>query len=83
MDPFYFLDFDYKHHDTHEFVNESTVCFPNGNWLIQLESDEIIFQGKEYAGVEFDNESKIIKFSSLDKSRSVIYTLSINKLSKN
>ena len=82
MDPFYFLDLNYKYNDTYEYCLENLVNFPNGNWSVQMEQDELIYQEVEYYSLEFDNETKHLTCKKKDNPQIDIYLLEMKKLSE-
>jgi len=83
MDPFYFLELDYKFNDTHSEMLECCEFYPSGNWSIHLDENEIIYQEKEYNKLEFDNETKILSCYQKDNENVDMYILRIAKLSEN
>ena len=82
MDPFYFLELDYKLNDTHTEMLESLSFYPDGNWSVCLDENEIVYQDKEYMKLEFDNETKILSCFQKDNETVDMYILHIAKLSE-
>jgi hypothetical protein len=77
MDPWYYLDLEttVKDDETLELMDIASV-YPNGSWDLNAEGYEgvIIFKGKEYTVIEYDNTSKKIKCSGKETD---IYTLTV------
>ena len=82
MDPFYFLELDYKFNDTHTEMLESLSFSPNGNWSVCLDENEIGYQDKEYMKLEFDNETKILSCFQKDNETVDMYILGMARLSE-
>ena len=82
MDPFYFLELDYKLNDTHTEMLESLSVYPNGNWSVCLDENEIVYQDKEYMKLEFDNETKILSCFQKDNETVDMYILRMARLSE-
>jgi len=66
MDPWYFLDLEtnIKDQDDNELeLNEIGDMMPNGDWILNCEEydGDIIFKGKNYKYIEFNNETKTIR----------------------
>jgi hypothetical protein len=82
MDPFYFLELDYKLNDTHTEMLEYLSVYPNGNWSVCLDENEIVYQDKEYMKLEFDNETKILSCFQKDNETVDMYILRMARLSE-
>ena len=78
MDPWYFLDLETTVKDDDETLELMDIAsvYPNGSWDLNAEGYEgvIIYNGKEYRSIEYDNTSKKIKCSGKE---TYIYTLTV------
>ena len=65
MDPWYFLDLETTVKDDDETLELMDIAsvYPNGSWDLNTEGYEgvIIYKGKEYRSIEFDNDNKKLK----------------------
>lgn len=82
MDPFYFLNLEYKYYDTLNEISKNIVYLSNGNWNIKLEENEIIFNKKEYYSLEYDNDKKHLICKNKNNDTVDIFLISISKLSE-
>jgi len=79
MDPWYFLDLETTVKDddeTLEFMDIASL-YPNGSWDLNTEGYEgvIIYNGKEYRSIEFNNDNKKLKCSGKETD---VYTLTLS-----
>ena len=76
MDPWYFLDLETNVKDGDETLELMDIAsvYPNGSWDLNIEEYDgvIIYNGKEYTSIEYDNTNKKLKCSGKE---TVIYTL--------
>jgi len=76
MDPWYFLDLETNVKDGDETLELMDIAsvYPNGSWDLNTEEYDgvIIYNGKEYTSIEYDNTNKKLKCSG---GETVIYTL--------
>ena len=82
MDPFYFLNLEYEYIDTCEYIPENLVTYPNGNWSVKMQQDELIFRGIKYCSLEFNNENKHLSCKKKDNPQIDVYLLEMKKLSE-
>jgi len=61
---------------------ESLSVYPNGNWSVCLDENEIVYQDKEYMKLEFDNETKILSCFQKDNETVDMYILRMARLSE-
>ena len=81
MDPWYFLDLETDIKD--EYDNELELIeigdmYPNGDWVLNCEEYDghIIFKGKKYKHIEFNNETKTIRCINENIIKSYILNIS-------
>ena len=79
MDPWYFLDLETTVKDddeTLEFMDIASL-YPNGSWDLNTEGYEgvIIYNGKEYGSIEFNNDNKKLKCNGKETD---VYTLTLS-----
>jgi hypothetical protein len=81
MDPWYFLDLETTVRDGDETLELMDIAsvYPNGSWDLNTEGYEgvIIYKGKEYRSIEFDNDNKKLKCSGKETH---VYTLIVKSL---
>jgi len=70
MDPYYFLDLTFENFDEGEDLelHDYTNISPDGCWDITMDdtAGRVIYKGKEYTEIRFDNYTKIITFYEND-----------------
>jgi len=79
MDPWYFLDLETTVKDGDETLELMDIAsvYPNGSWDLNTEGYEgvIIYKGKEYISIEFNNDNKKLKCSGKETD---VYTLTLS-----
>ena len=79
MDPWYFLDLETTVKDDDETLELMDIAsvYPNGSWDLNTEGYEgvIIYNGKEYGSIEFNNDNKKLKCSGKETD---VYTLTLS-----
>jgi hypothetical protein len=79
MEPWYYLDLELKYEEYDgplELIELSSV-YPDGSWNLKTEGYQavIIYNGKEYTSIEFNNTSK--KMKCYGSGNIDIYTLTV------
>ena len=62
MDPWYFMDISIEDNADDLGLEEFGSSYPNGNWNIVSDEYKIIYNNKKYTRVDYDNDTKTIRF---------------------
>jgi hypothetical protein len=68
MDPTYFLDISLEDNEDDLDINEFTDYSPGGDWIIQCDDYNIIYDNNKYDLVRYNNNTKIITFYNSETS---------------
>jgi hypothetical protein len=62
MDPFYFLDLSIVENEEDLELQDIYDMSPDGSWRLGQEEPLLLYEDELYQFIDFDNETKILKF---------------------